>query len=509
MYKKIKVLVLVSFLAVSCSKIPIISGQEFVPIDTQHESFDLDKPQFTQEPKAEEIEIETVENIEEEEIKEDNQKCDVVVGNLLKNSNMSYYAVDLDTGKVLVDHRGENVATPASVMKIVSSAAAFEILGKDTTLKTKLLYDGTIDKNGVLKGNIYIQGAGDPTLGSEFFKGDREAFIKQWIASIKKAGIKTIKGNVIVIDDLFGYNGVSSKWLLEDLASGYGQGAYGVSIFDNLSTLYITSDANKGKVTKSIPELKNVSFVNSMKISPKGRTDVSVRGLPFNNTRELIGEIPANRKNIIVKSDIPDPGLFLGEYFKNKVSADGIKITGNVKTSRTTKVRPKNPKELAVTESKTISEIINVILVKSNNHYAEHMFNLLQVNGINLNKFWKEKGIDTSSLGVYDGSGLSRADYISSKVLTEILIYMYKNQPEYIKLLPRAGYEGTVVNFLTVQNFDGEARLKSGSMSGVQSYAGYLDKDGKNIAFAMIINQWNGTRRQVKKEMERLLKQLF
>ena len=133
----------------------------------------------------------------------------------------------------------------------------------------------------------------------------------------------------------------------------------------------------------------------------------------------------------------------------------------------------------------------------------------MQVNGINLNKFWKEKGIDTSSLGVYDGSGLSRADYISSKVLTEILIYMYKNQPEYIKLLPRAGYEGTVVNFLTVQNFDGEARLKSGSMSGVQSYAGYLDKDGKNIAFAMIINQWNGTRRQVKKEMERLLKQLF
>lgn len=92
-----------------------------------------------------------------------------------------------------------------------------------------------------------------------------------------------------------------------------------------------------------------------MKISPKGRTDVSVRGLP-NTTRELIGEIPANRK-YNCKSDIPDPGLLLGEYFKNKVSADGIKITGNVKTSRTTKVRPKNPKELAVTESKLLVKL--------------------------------------------------------------------------------------------------------------------------------------------------------
>ena len=510
MYKKIKVLVLISFLAVSCSKIPVISGQEVVPIKEQHQSLELERPRFTPQVEEENIVVEKQEIIEEENgIKEKNEESDIIVGNLLKNSNMSYYAVDLDTGKVLVDYRGKNIATPASVMKIVSSAAAFEILGKDTRLKTKLLYNGTIDKNGILKGNVYIQGGGDPTLGSEFFKGDREAFIKDWIASIKKAGIKTIKGNIIVIDDLFGYEGVSSKWLLEDLATGYGQGAYGISIFDNLYTLYIKSDANKGSVTRSVPKLQDISFVNNMRISPKGRTDISVRGLPFNNTRELIGEIPANKKNIIVKTDIPDPGLFLGKYFKNKLSISGIKVTGEVKTSRINKVKPKNLKELAVTDSKTIGEIINIILVKSNNHYAEHIFKLLELNGINLNKFWKEKGIDTTSLAVYDGSGLSRADYISSKVLTEILIYMYKNHPDYIDLLPRAGYEGTVTNFLTVQTFDGEAKLKSGSMGGVQSYAGYLNKDGKHIAFAMIINQWNGTRRQVKKEMERLLKELF
>ena len=514
MYKKFKILLMLSFLIASCNKMPVANDKEFVSTNHMEKSIEVSVSGNTPEVEKSLNEIESSEeiskgeNIETDEIKAPTGKT-IELGDMLKNSNMSYYAVDLDSGEVLADYRGENIATPASVMKIVTSATALDILGEETKLETKLLYDGKIDKSGVLNGNLYIKGSGDPTLGSENFKGDREKFLKDWVSDTKKAGIKSIKGNIIVLDDLFGYDGVSGKWLLEDLASGYGQSVYGISVFDNVCTIFLDSDSKGGKVVKVVPKVPNLTFVNNLKISPKGRNDVYVRGLPFENKRTLVGEIPANQKNIVVKSDIPDPGMFLGEYFKERLTDAGISVNGKVETARTTQKRPKNPVVIGVAESKTIGEMINVLLVESDNHYAEHLYQLMKLKGVDIKEYWEEKGIDTSALGIFDGSGLSRADYISGKTLTDILVYMYHNYPEYVGFLPKAGYEGTVVGFLTAERFDGEARVKSGSMGGVQSYAGYMEKDGKKVAFTIMINHWNGSRNQVKREIEDLLNKLF
>lgn len=529
MYKKIKILLLLSFLLTSCSRMPvnmpIFGDKEFIPIVSQEitvpekeESVTEELPateentteEVTEEIKKEEIaEDFNLETSEKEEEEENSTESEFEVGEILRNSNMSFYAVDMKTGENVIDYRGDKVVTPASVMKVVTAATALEVLRKDTTLKTEVVADGKIDSKGVLNGNIYIKGGGDPTLGSENFKGNREAFLNEWIAGVKKAGIKSVTGSIIVLDDLFGYEGVSGKWLLEDLATGYGQGVYGISIFDNICTIYLSSDAKGAKVSKTVPDVKGLSFINNLKISPRGRNDITVRGLPFENKRFLIGEVPVNRKTITVRSDIPDPGMFLGEYFKEKLKQSGVVVKGSVKTARTSSLRPKNPKNIAVTESKTVGEMINVLLVKSDNHYAEHLYELIKLKGVNINKFWKEKGIDTSALGMYDGSGLSRADYISAKTLTDILLYMGENYPEYEKMLPKAGVEGTVAGFLGKKKFDGEVRVKSGSMGGVQSYSGYMEKGGKKIAFAIMINQWHGSRRQVKKEIEDLLIKLF
>ena len=504
MYKKIKILLLLSFLVSSCTKAPVAKNREFVPIIPEQQLSVPERPKVEQTGKiAEDFNLQTLVDGKE------NSEHELEIGEILKNSNMSFYAVDIDSGDVIADYRGDKVATPASVMKIVTAATALEVLGKDTTLETKVLIDGKVDKNGILNGNIFIQGGGDPTLGSENFKGDREAFIKDWIAGIKKAGIKGVKGNIVVLDDLFGYDGVSGKWLLEDLASGYGQGVYGISIFDNICNIYLNSDSKSGKVVKVVPEVKGLTFVNNLKISEKGRNDVTVRGLPFDNRRVLTGEIPGNRKNILVRSDIPDPGIFLGEYFKEKLVKSGISVKGEIKTARNSSLRPKNPQVVAITESKTVGEMINVLLVKSDNHYAEHLYQLIKLKGVDIDEFWKEKGVDTGALAMYDGSGLSRADYISAKVLTDILLYMDEHYPEYEEMLPRAGHEGTVAGFLGSKKFDGVARIKSGSMGGVQSFAGFLEKDGKRVAFTIMINQWHGSRNTVKKEIEELLIKLF
>ena len=427
---------------------------------------------------------------------------------ILKNSNIGISIVNLKTGKNVGSYNENRAITPASIMKVITSSAAIEKLGAETKLETKLLYDGKIAQDGTLTGDLYIIGGGDPTLGSDGIKVEQTAFMKEWIEKIKAVGIKKVKGDIIVIDNLFGYVGVEEKWQLEDFGSSYGQGTYGISIFDNSYTLYLNSTDKKVNVMETKPVITDLKFDNRLKISSKGRRNFTVRGNTLENKRIISGEVPANSK-ITTKSDIPDPGLFLGQYLRNNLKLSNIKVEGKVKTSRTTSKRAKNPQTLVITKSVPVKEMVRVLLKRSDNHYTEHLYQLLKLRGVNVERFWKEKGIDVKALDMQDGSGLSRSNYVSAQILTDILLYMNKNYPEYKKMLPRGGYEGTVQNFLNPKVFSGEVRVKSGSMGGIQSYTGYVKKDGKEYVFTIIVNHWNGSRYNLKREMEKVIISLF
>lgn len=427
----------------------------------------------------------------------------------MKYGNLSFYAVDLENGKIVDNYKGDTGIVPASVLKIVTSATAIEVLGGDTVLETKLLYDGAITKNGVLKGDIYIEGGGDPTLGSNGFPEDKELFLKQWADEMKKVGIKSIDGDIIVLDNLFGYEGIPGKWLWEDMGTNYGQATYGISIFDNLYTLSLDTKKSgiKPKVLGVSPKVKNLNFDNKALVLDESKNNLMVQGAPLENRRTISGTIPRSEKEYTIKSDIPDPGLFLGEYFSEYLKTQNIKFNGEVMSARTTIKRPKNGKIIAVKESPTISEICQVLLTRSDNHYAEHLYQLLkQVEKVDIVEFWQDKGLDTNALIVRDGSGLSRGNVVSSKFLVDVLAY---SKSDLEKILPIAGKEGTVKSFLKETPLSENAKIKSGSMSGVQSYSGYVEKNGKTYAFAMMVNHWNGSREDLRKEMEILLNDLF
>lgn len=430
----------------------------------------------------------------------------------LKYSNVSFYAVNLKNKKVIENYKSSIALTPASVMKIVTSATALEVLKPDGRLETKLVYDGKIDKNHKLIGNLYIVGGGDPTLGSDGIEKKQTEFLNEWVNAIKSKGIKSISGDIIVLDDLFGYEGIPKTWLWEDMGTAYAPGVYGISVFDNLYTIYLKSGKPRTtpKIVKIIPRVKGLKLINNSKVSLRGRRDITVRGVPLNNNRVILGEVPENQEKITIKTDIPDPGLFLGEYFSDYLKKNNVKLLGKVKTSRNTKKRPKNPKVLAVTKSVTISEIVNILLTRSDNHYTESLYQILEKEkGIDIKEYWKEKGIDIGSLTMKDGSGLSRGDTLSTKLLVDILEYMYSQNINFEKLLPIAGKEGTVIEFLKETPLEKKAHIKSGSMSGIQSYAGYVEKGDKKYAFAIIINHWNGNRGKLRKEIETLLNNLF
>jgi len=122
--------------------------------------------------------------------------------------------------------------------------------------------------------------------------------------------------------------------------------------------------------------------------------------------------------------------------------------------------------------------------------------------------YWKSKGITTSSLQMHDGSGLAPQNAVSPQFLTDLLVYMY-TRSEYASVffdsLPKAGKEGTLSSFLRDTKLSGKIAAKSGSIGGVQCYAGYLIDGNKKYAFTVMVNKFNGTRPQVRSAIELLL----
>ncbi|GHV56221.1 peptidase M15 [Bacteroidia bacterium] len=425
----------------------------------------------------------------------------------LKHASVTFEMMDLSTGRQIAAYNESQSLASASNLKLVTTATALDILGGDFSYSTPLFYDGVIEKS-VLNGNLYISGSGDPTLGSEFTGENREQFLKVWLKAIQQAGIQRIAGDIIILDQLFGYAGIAPKWLWEDLGNYYATGIYGISVFDNIYRIYLQSSSpgTVATVLRTIPEMRELRFTNTITASASEPAGASISGVPFSNERYLYGSIPANTSTFIVKGDIPDPGLFLARYFTDYLQKNGVLVSGKAATYRLSPTEPQMTQELAVIHSPDLNSIVRTINVHSNNHYAEHLYKLLTLkNGVDIPAYWKQKGLDVSALFQYDGSGLSPANAISADFLIQLLTYMNKQGNSFYASLPIAGKEGTVASFLKGTALEGKVRVKSGSMTDIQSFAGYIDKNGKRYAFALIINHFTGSRTDLRKEIEKLL----
>lgn len=432
----------------------------------------------------------------------------------LRHSAISFELKELSSGNVVASYNKEMSLTPASVNKIITTAVALLQWGEKHHLKTSIYYDGII-QDSILVGNLYVKGCGDPTLGSEFIKKDKNTFFKESLNAIKKQGIKGIAGDLIVLDQLFGYEGVVCKWLWEDLGNYYASPVVGISLFDNLYRIYLRS-SNPGDTTeiiKAIPSVDDLIFKNEV-IAGKANIDQSfISGTPFSKERRLYGSIPPNRSSFVIKGDIPDPGLFMADYFKSYLINHGINLGGKSTTYRLYPVEPLKKVLIHEFLSPNISSIVRVINEKSNNHYAEHLYKLLTIReGLDISRFWKVKGLDSSALFLVDGSGLSPLNAVSASFINAILEYMYKKEGvtgAFYKSLPIAGREGTVVSFLKGTTLEGKARVKSGSITNVCSYAGYIEYENKIYAFSILINNFKGSRAQLRKEIGNLLSGLL
>lgn len=450
----------------------------------------------------------------------------------MRGASFSLVVKDVQEGRTVYSYDTDRLQSPASVLKTVATATALEILGEDYRYPTTLEYDGILE-NGTLEGNLYIKGSGDPSLGSSHFAPGQNKFLSTWIAALQKAGIKHITGSVISDESIFDTEGVSIKWLREDMGNYYAPGSYGISIFDNMYKLSLqTGAAGTRPVLKGTePDIPFIRFKNYLKAAPVSSDSAYIIGALLDDVRYLYGVLPANREAYVLKGDIPDPALYLARYLTDQLQQKGIRVDGSPSCYRIeveeNRWKKGERKEIVTTYSPTLREIASICNHVSHNLYADALVKTVGLQykprrnemissfgrGVQVVKeYWEKKGLDVFPLRMNDGSGLAPADKVSAGFMGELLVYMATESAvsdAFIASLPQAGIEGSVRNFLKGSKLQGKAHLKSGGITGVRSYAGYITKDGKTYAVAVFSNNYSCSMSRMTGALEKLLLQLF
>ena len=441
----------------------------------------------------------------------------------LKNASISFVVKDLDSS-VIISEYNPNLSLPsASTMKVVTTAAALDILGSYLKFETKIMYDGYIDSNNVLQGNIYIKGGGDPTLGSKYFKEKYGLFLSSWVGQIGKLGIDSIAGGVIGDASLFSDEYVASTWSWGDIGNYYGAGVSGLTIYDNTVEFQFSSGPSAHDSTFVdcfYPYTPDLIIDNKVKASDTKKDLAYIYGGPNNPTRTVTGTIPKGQVGYIVKGSTHEPAYVTAFELESALWEYGISVGGNATTIRRMKSSgnyfESERKAIFITKSPTVGQIVYWTNLISNNLYAEHLLKHIGVkkygdgsvfsSTLAVTKYWSSKGIDMTGFYMNDGSGLSRSNAITASQLVEVLEYMKlksKYSKSFLSSLPVAGKTGTLRSIGKKTKIAGNLKAKSGTMTRIKSYAGYVKSaSGRNLAFAIVINNHNCTSFEIKKKLE-------
>jgi D-alanyl-D-alanine carboxypeptidase/D-alanyl-D-alanine-endopeptidase (penicillin-binding protein 4) len=444
----------------------------------------------------------------------------------LKHATWSIYVVNSKTDSVVADFNSNTSLIPASTLKIVTTGAALGMLGSDHIFKTQLQYDGTFDTiTGILKGNLYIVGGGDPTLESSYFreKKDTLSTIEKWALILKAKGIKKIDGALVGDAEIFEDNSIPSQWIWGDIGNYFGAGASGLSYHDNkyIVTFKSGSVGSKTTINSIQPSMEGLQFVNN--VTAGGNDDSAfIYGSPYSFYRKAEGTIPPNKKNYEVEGSIPDPALSCAQALESALKKLNVVITQKATTAKKLKesdlYSTSNRKNIHANYSPTLDKIVYWTNMKSINLYAEHLLKFMSYRKTGVGSesrgtqvvidYWKDRGVDVSGFSMADGCGLSRANIITTKTETQILCKMIKdkNFDVFYKSFPIAGKSGSLGSLCEGTFAENNLRAKSGYINMARSYAGYVkNRKGDLLCFSVIANNYECSATEMKKKLERLL----
>lgn len=448
----------------------------------------------------------------------------------LKHAISSLYVIDAKTGQVVFDKNSQIGLAPASTQKIITSVTAFELLGKAYRYKTELGYEEDIylyDKRAVK--NFFLFASGDPTLGSWRYneKAD-ELFLKKLFSILNDSTKKSSYDNansysyLTLINTHFENNKINDRWIWQDIGNYYGATHNGMTWRENQFDICFNTGDKEGEKVQfagTKPEyiqsdLAGIEInIDSLKAGKVGSGDNAYVYYSNENVATVRGSVPPGKKSFTISATHPRPEDYFYLDFLQFQNNSGEKVGVNFLSDFDSKhfsrslppAIPKKPRIIYTHYSPSLDSIIYWFNKKSINLYGEALIKTFAYekqgfgstdSGVAIvKKFWKGKGLDEDELNIYDGSGLSPLNRVTTHAQVEILKYAKTKDwfPYFLKSLP--DYNGMT--------------MKSGTISDVKGFCGYhTAKDGKEYIFSFLVNNYSGKTSGVVGKMYKVLDEL-
>lgn len=418
----------------------------------------------------------------------------------LSSSRTGVLVFDLDQRQPVYEHNADELLNPASNMKILTTVAALSILGPEYRFATEVLVDEE-PVGGVLKGNLYLRGKGDPSLDTErLFRIVRE---------LRFLGLKEIQGAIVVDDTYFDDQYDGPGWEQDDSDRPYMAGAGAVSLNFNAVGIHVhPGDKQGGKARVSLdPPSDYLILEDRTETAPRsGRQRIEVNSLAEGNKQRIVvsARMPAGRRGGTFYRRISNPPLYTGETLKAMLVEQGVPVKGRVRLG----AAPARLRPFYVTHSEPLAVLIHKLNKWSQNHMSEMLLKAMGAETLGAPGTWakgaaavegflaKEVGIPRGALVMRNGSGLNDTNRISARQLVQVLIWAREQllvAPELLTSLPVAGVDGTTRNRMGGTPAQGRIRAKTGTLQNVTALSGYATSlGGKTYAFAIMVNDYPG-----------------
>jgi len=416
----------------------------------------------------------------------------------LKQGEVGLRVTEVSSRKVLFDAGGDKPLIPASNVKIVLAAAALSALGPTYSHKTEILSERPPSSAGVISGNLYLKGYGDPVLVSE----------QLWLLArvLKRLGVAEIRKDLIADDTWMAHDSLPYDWNPEEKSRAYAAKPGALSL--NFNSVEVTVEA-AGK--RGAPPRVRVDPESShLEIDNQATTETQGTGKPLRvqvtsaGNREILevrGSVSPGAGRSSFYRSIEQPALYTARTFAKFLEEMGISLRGTVRQGTV----PPEARVLYTHRSKPLSLILQDMNKWSNNFIAEQLLRTLgselygspgtREKGLRvMREYLAGIGLPSDSYRLQDGSGLSRENRLSAAGLVSVLRAMYHNfsvQAEFLASLGLLGVDGVVERRFSSSPARGRLRVKTGSLQGVKALSGYGEsRAGEILAFSFL---WNGS----------------
>jgi serine-type D-Ala-D-Ala carboxypeptidase/endopeptidase (penicillin-binding protein 4) len=406
------------------------------------------------------------------------------------------------TGKLIYEYNGDLRLKPASNLKLLTAAVALSVLGENYRFSTSLSTDGQVVGNMIF-GNLFLKGKGDPTL----LKEDFDRFAEQLL----HMGITAIQGDLIGDDSWY-----DNVRLSVDLPWSDEQTYYGAQI--SALTASPNNDYDAGSVIVEVrpgkkqgqparivisPKTNYMKIVNKTKtVQSDGSKNIEVFREHGTNTICINGTIPVNSSKVTEWIAVSNPTNYALDLFKQSLEEKGIVINGKVRSGAV----PNNANLLTSHQSMPLSELLVPFMKLSNNVHAETL--IKEMGKVKKGEGSWEKGLEvleteliklgvnTETLLIRDGSGISHLNLVPANELTKLL-FTVQQKPWYntfLHSLPLAGEKeklvgGTLRHRMNQPLIKGKVKAKTGTLTSVSSLSGYVDRlNGDDLIFSILLN---------------------